>query len=112
MKKLLCVVLLCVAGFTAFAQTLYDFIPFGTSSETTFRESYDFFRSQHSAFRRINELPRGVAQVIHNQLRYHMLNVGDVFIAYIIYGSSYYIIYLRITNVPNRTWQFYAFVGG
>jgi hypothetical protein len=111
-KKLLCLVLLYVTGFAVSAQTLYDFVPFGNSDEETFSKGHTFFQRQHPDFHNAGDLPSRVAEVIRSQLRYHNLNVGDIYIAYIIYGSSYYIVYLRITNALERRWTYYAFVGG
>jgi hypothetical protein len=56
----------------------------------------------------INKLPTPVIQAINNNLRDYTLDIGDMFIALVMYQNIGYHVSIRITDAKKINWQFYA----
>jgi hypothetical protein len=108
-KLVLGILLLTVVTTTLFAW-MEQFQYAGNVTEQQFAESAAAYIPPKGVYR-TGKLPNGVVREINYALQDYSLDVGDMFLAAVIYNNGLgYAVWLRITDAKSCRWQFYAWM--
>jgi len=110
-KILFGLTMLIASSVSLFAQAgyVYEFRYLNNLKEQTFNQHFSKPENQPPASMfQVSKLPNPVIQAINNNLRDYSFIIGDVFVSWVNYQGKYYAVFLRITDVRDYRWQFFA----